>query len=316
MAQTHYDVLGIMPSATPALIRAAYRARIREEHPDQGGDPERAARVNDAYQVLNDEQQRAEYDRGLSEAQVRGADFTSDRSAPAQPSFPEGAAAAPATITVHPRPQVITPLPLWRRTTFLRPVAITAGVWLAAAIGLAVASAHRAAEMQVTEAQGGAPFLVLGAAAVGILALVRVKWWIPVVAVVAYVSFAASMSAGGIGTMMLAITLLAVGVVHVLLRRTRGRMALELVTSYWAAADHPDLSAWFIARHERHGQTTMVQLADVADQAQPDQSATLWGDHRAGSYVIADLTTSPGSVHMTVSATEMRRARRASKARR
>lgn len=45
-------VLGVGEGATPEEIQAAYRARMRTAHPDQGGDPELAARLNTARDKL------------------------------------------------------------------------------------------------------------------------------------------------------------------------------------------------------------------------------------------------------------------------
>lgn len=52
--QTAYAVLGVSPSASQAEIREAYRAKIKEVHPDQGGDPEAFQRVKDAYAIARE----------------------------------------------------------------------------------------------------------------------------------------------------------------------------------------------------------------------------------------------------------------------
>ena len=46
---THYDTLGVEPTASPDEIKRAYRKRARETHPDHGGDTAEAAQVNGAY---------------------------------------------------------------------------------------------------------------------------------------------------------------------------------------------------------------------------------------------------------------------------
>lgn len=59
-----YRILYVQPEAPPELITAAYRClmmRLRN-HPDRGGDPEAAARINQAYQVLRDPAKRKAYD--------------------------------------------------------------------------------------------------------------------------------------------------------------------------------------------------------------------------------------------------------------
>lgn len=70
MARTHYDVLGVTPSATTAEVRAAYRAKARDHHPDAGGDVDRMRQLNAAWQVLGDVTRRAAYDRALARGPV------------------------------------------------------------------------------------------------------------------------------------------------------------------------------------------------------------------------------------------------------
>ena len=45
-----WDVLGVPRDAPMDRIKAAYRARIKSAHPDRGGDPEEAARLNRAME--------------------------------------------------------------------------------------------------------------------------------------------------------------------------------------------------------------------------------------------------------------------------
>jgi len=64
-APDHYAVLGIAPSADPDQVREAFRALARRLHPDVNKAPDAEqsfATVNEAYSVLVDPQQRAEYD--------------------------------------------------------------------------------------------------------------------------------------------------------------------------------------------------------------------------------------------------------------
>lgn len=62
-----YEILGVSRGASPAELRAAYRRRARESHPDlHPGEPragERMARVNLAGRVLLDPYLRSAYDR-------------------------------------------------------------------------------------------------------------------------------------------------------------------------------------------------------------------------------------------------------------
>lgn len=45
-------LLGLGPTATAEDVRAAHRRRISDAHPDRGGDPEIAARLNAARDLL------------------------------------------------------------------------------------------------------------------------------------------------------------------------------------------------------------------------------------------------------------------------
>ena len=66
----YYARLGVQPSASAEEIRAAYREKARETHPDHNPDDPRAAErfqaVKDAYQVLRDPDRREAYDRARS----------------------------------------------------------------------------------------------------------------------------------------------------------------------------------------------------------------------------------------------------------
>lgn len=62
----YYEILGLQPTATQALIRAAYRVRAMELHPDRNKDPSATRefqRLQEAFDVLSDTAKRAAYDR-------------------------------------------------------------------------------------------------------------------------------------------------------------------------------------------------------------------------------------------------------------
>lgn len=61
-----YEVLGVIPSATPEDIRSAYRNETKKWHPDVNSDSGATARmalINEAFFVLGDPVRRFEYDR-------------------------------------------------------------------------------------------------------------------------------------------------------------------------------------------------------------------------------------------------------------
>ncbi len=62
----YYDVLGINRNASTSEIKKAYRAMARKYHPDVSQEPEAEEKfkeVNEAYEVLADDEKRSIYDR-------------------------------------------------------------------------------------------------------------------------------------------------------------------------------------------------------------------------------------------------------------
>ena len=67
MTKSLYTVLNVAPTADPAVIEAAYKALMKKYHPDMlsgstEGDPQKAAEINQAFQILKDPERRARYD--------------------------------------------------------------------------------------------------------------------------------------------------------------------------------------------------------------------------------------------------------------
>jgi molecular chaperone DnaJ len=66
MARDYYDVLGVPREANKDDIKKAFRKLAREYHPDVSEHPDAEARfkeINEAYEVLSDDEKRARYDR-------------------------------------------------------------------------------------------------------------------------------------------------------------------------------------------------------------------------------------------------------------
>lgn len=53
---TPYDILGVAPDASTEELTAAYRNRIKDVHPDHGGDEESFRRVREAYTAARNTQ--------------------------------------------------------------------------------------------------------------------------------------------------------------------------------------------------------------------------------------------------------------------
>ena len=69
--ETHYEILGVQPSASDDEIRSAYRKLARTYHPDLNPKRPRSAaerfnRVQEAYDVLSDPVSRGQYDRSFN----------------------------------------------------------------------------------------------------------------------------------------------------------------------------------------------------------------------------------------------------------
>lgn len=90
---THYELLGLDPSAGPEVVRAAYRRVSARVHPDAGGTAALFRQVHEAYATLGDPVRRAAYDDRLrpGAANAAGTDRVPPWSEPAGPC-PPGAA--------------------------------------------------------------------------------------------------------------------------------------------------------------------------------------------------------------------------------
>ena len=59
----YYQILGVPKNATQEEIKKAYRKLAHKYHPDKGGDEKKFKELNEAYQILSNEDKRAQYDR-------------------------------------------------------------------------------------------------------------------------------------------------------------------------------------------------------------------------------------------------------------
>lgn len=64
MSKDYYQTLGVSKNASKEEIKKAFRVLAHKYHPDKNnGDDKKFKEVNEAYQVLSDEQKRSNYDR-------------------------------------------------------------------------------------------------------------------------------------------------------------------------------------------------------------------------------------------------------------
>ena len=60
----YYKILGINKNASEEEIKKAFRKLAHQHHPDKkSGDEKKFKEINEAYQILSDNQKRAQYDR-------------------------------------------------------------------------------------------------------------------------------------------------------------------------------------------------------------------------------------------------------------
>ncbi|HWT33563.1 MAG TPA: DnaJ domain-containing protein, partial [Microbacterium sp.] len=70
LSASAYEVLRVESTATEDELRRAYRLRLRQTHPDTGGDAAQFVQVQRAWELVGTAEARAAYDRGRSAAAV------------------------------------------------------------------------------------------------------------------------------------------------------------------------------------------------------------------------------------------------------
>jgi molecular chaperone DnaJ len=59
----YYQILGVPKAASQDEIKKAYRKLAHKHHPDMGGDEKKFKEINEAYQVLSNQERRQQYDQ-------------------------------------------------------------------------------------------------------------------------------------------------------------------------------------------------------------------------------------------------------------
>ena len=60
----YYEILGVAQNASPEEIKRAYRKLAHQHHPDKkGGNEQKFKEINEAYQILSNEEKRHQYDQ-------------------------------------------------------------------------------------------------------------------------------------------------------------------------------------------------------------------------------------------------------------
>ena len=123
LSASAYDLLGVDPAADTETLRRAYRLKLRQSHPDVGGDAAVFVQVQRAWELVGTADARASYDRrnGFADAGEAGAPSSepaADAEKPAwsSPAPPPRANARPDT---RPRARSHGQPGGWRREKYL-----------------------------------------------------------------------------------------------------------------------------------------------------------------------------------------------------
>ncbi|MCC3763238.1 DnaJ domain-containing protein [Glycomyces sp. TRM65418] len=144
----HYRVLGVSPQAPKAEIQAAYRRRLRETHPDKGGDEAEFHLVQGAWETLSHPGRRREYDllrfgRRAARRYGKAAAKPAHRKvrgwnvAPTPPPAAQGFPAEGALVAVPWHARLRLARPVYRPSSWIAGAAsaILAAVWVFCGLG-------------------------------------------------------------------------------------------------------------------------------------------------------------------------------------
>jgi curved DNA-binding protein len=72
----YYQILGVSRNASPQEIKKAYKKKAMEHHPDRGGDHNKFAEINSAYETLSNADKKAAYDNPQPQFNYNARDFS------------------------------------------------------------------------------------------------------------------------------------------------------------------------------------------------------------------------------------------------
>jgi len=88
LSASAYQVLDVEPTVDEEMLRRAYRLRLRQTHPDTGGDSAQFIQVQRAWELVGTPDARAAYDRGHGFGAHAAPSFSPDAPAWRPPSRP------------------------------------------------------------------------------------------------------------------------------------------------------------------------------------------------------------------------------------
>lgn len=273
-----YLVLGIPKDASLAQLRDAYRLRIRQTHPDLGGDPEEAAQVNQAWSLIGDPADRARYDRDRRSRQQESRashvpeDASADADRPGRPKERARSAESPQTADTPP------PVPVRDgiHAVWQDPIAwVPGGVWLAVTIAYVLLGGAESTPVWISAAAFAAatwlPVLRRGRKLPAIALIVAVAVDIAYIEpITPFVVVIGSMVAVWVGAWWAR-------------RRQREAIYQSLREQYTNAVHQPGVTGWIVRTVEPGAASTRCLLEQVTTGRLVTWQ--LWGDLRAGDMV-------------------------------
>ena len=101
MSDNHYKNLGLEETATKDEIKKAFRSLSLKYHPDRNPNNQEAIdkfhQINNAYEILSDEQKKEEYDIKLNDLMVK---IEEAKSLPLNSEFVQGTLEGPVKVTI------------------------------------------------------------------------------------------------------------------------------------------------------------------------------------------------------------------------